>query len=143
MNTLKEIIKEFFIAFSLCVIFLIIRTALVENANSISTNTLFIVLIFCLLLSTLERLCFSNRIIKNISYLKLVLIFAFILTVLAILVAIKLNWFNISITGIIIRFIITYIVGGTTIILIDRYLTKEGEKYTKAINEYKNKNIDI
>ena len=143
MNTLKEIIKEFFIAFSLCVIFLIIRTTLIENANFISINTLFIVLIFCLLLSTLERLCFSNRIIKNISYLKRVLIFAFILTVLAILVAIKLNWFNLSITGIIIRFLITYLIGGTTIILIDRYLTKEGEKYTKAINEYKNKNIDI
>ncbi len=143
MNTIKEIIKEFFTAFSLCIIFLIVRTTLIENADFISINTLFIVLIFCLLLSTLERLCFSNRIIKNISYLKLVLIFAFILTVLAILVAIKLNWFNISITGIIIRFIITYIVGGTTIILIDRYLTKEGEKYTKAINEYKNKNIDI
>ena len=143
MNTLKEIIKEFFIAFSLCVIFLIIRTTLIENANFISINTLFIVLIFCLLLSTLERLCFSNRIIKNISYLKRVLIFAFILTVLAILVAIKLNWFNLSITGIIIRFLITYLIGETTIILIDRYLTKEGEKYTKAINEYKNKNIDI
>ncbi len=143
MNTIKEIIKEFFTAFSLCIIFLIVRTTLIENADFISINTLFIVLIFCLLLSTLERLCFSNRIIKNISYLKRVLIFAFILTVLAILVAIKLNWFNISITGIIIRFIITYIVGGTTIILIDRYLTKEGEKYTKAINEYKNKNIDI
>ena len=143
MNTIKEIIKEFFTAFSLCIIFLIVRTTLIENANFISINTLFIVLIFCLLLSTLERLCFSNRIIKNISYLKRVLIFAFILTVLAILVAIKLNWFNLSITGIIIRFLITYLIGGTTIILIDRYLTKEGEKYTKAINEYKNKNIDI
>jgi len=142
MNTIKEIIKEFFIAFSICVMFLIIRTTLVENANSISTNTLFIVLIFCLTLATIERLCFSNRIIKNISYLKRVLIFAFILTVLAILVAIKLNWFNLSITGIIIRFLITYLIGGTTIILIDRYLTKEGETYTKAINEYKNKNID-
>ena len=143
MNTIKEIIKEFFTAFSLCIIFLIVRTTLIENANFISINTLFIVLIFCLLLSTLERLCFSNRIIKNISYLKRVLIFSFILTIFAIILAIKLNWFNISITGIIIRFIITYIVGGTSIILIDRYLTKEGEKYTKAINEYKNKNIDI
>ena len=143
MNTIKEIIKEFFTAFSLCIIFLIVRTTLIENANFISINTLFIVLIFCLLLSTLERLCFSNRIIKNISYLKRVLIFSFILTIFAIILAIKLNWFNISITGIIIRFIITYLIGGTTIILIDRYLTKEGEKYTKAINEYKNKNIDI
>ena len=143
MNTIKEIIKEFFTAFSLCIIFLIVRTIMVENADSISINTLFVVLIFCLLLSTLERLCFSNRIIKNISYLKRVLIFAFILTILAILVAIKLNWFNLSITGIIIRFLITYLIGGTTIILIDRYLTKEGETYTKAINEYKNKNIDI
>ena len=143
MNTIKEIIKEFFTAFSLCIIFLIVRTIMVENADSISINTLFVVLIFCLLLSTLERLCFSNRIIKNISYLKRVLIFSFILTIFAIILAIKLNWFNISITGIIIRFIITYLIGGTTIILIDRYLTKEGEKYTKAINEYKNKNIDI
>ena len=117
MNTIKEIIKEFFTAFSLCIIFLIVRTTLIENANYISINTLFIVLIFCLLLSTLERLCFSNRIIKNISYLKRVLIFAFILTILAILVAIKLNWFNLSITGIIIRFLITYLIGGTTIIL--------------------------
>lgn len=140
MNTIKEIIKEFFTAFSLCIIFLIVRTTLIENANFISINTLFIVLIFCILLSSLERLCFSNRIVKNISYLKRVLIFAFILTVLSILVAIKLNWFNLSITGIIIRFLITYIVGGTSIILIDRCLTKEGEKYTKALNQYKNRN---
>lgn len=141
MNTLKEIIKEFFIAFSICVIFLIIRTTLVENANSISTNTLFIVLIFCLTLATIERLCFSNIIIKNISYLNRVLVFSFILTILAIIIAIQLNWFNTSIIGIIIRFIITYLIGGTSIILIDKYLTKEGEKYTKAINEYKSKNI--
>ncbi len=141
MNTLKEIIKEFFIAFSICVIFLIIRTTLVEKANSISTNTLFIVLIFCLTLATIERLCFSNIIIKNISYLNRVLVFSFILTILAIIIAIQLNWFNTSIIGIIIRFIITYLIGGTSIILIDKYLTKEGEKYTKAINEYKRKNI--
>jgi hypothetical protein len=141
MNILKEIIKEFFIAFSICVIFLIIRTTLIGNANSISTNTLFIVLMFCLTLATIERLCFSNIIIKNISYLNRVLVFSTILTIMAIIIAIKLNWFNISIIGIIIRFIITYLIGGTSIILIDKYLTKEGEEYTKAINEYKSKNI--
>ena len=42
MNTMKEIIKEFFTAFSLCMIFLIVRTIMVENADSISINTLFI-----------------------------------------------------------------------------------------------------
>ena len=143
MNTLKEIIREFFIAFSLCTIFLIIRTIIVENANSISINTLVIISIFCLTLATIERLCFSTQIIKNISYLNRILIFSIIIAIMTIIISIKLNWFNISPIGIIIRFIITYLIGGISIILIDRYLTKEGEKYTKAINEYRNKNIHI
>lgn len=143
MNTLKEIIREFFIAFSLCTIFLIIRTIIVENADSISINTLVIISIFCLTLATIERLCFSTQIIKNISYLNRILIFSIIIAIMTIIISIKLNWFNISPIGIIIRFIITYLIGGISIILIDRYLTKEGEKYTKAINEYRNKNIHI
>ena len=143
MNTLKEIIREFFIAFSLCTIFLIIRTIIVENADYISINTLVIISIFCLTLATIERLCFSTQIIKNISYLNRILIFSIIIAIMTIIISIKLNWFNISPIGIIIRFIITYLIGGISIILIDRYLTKEGEKYTKAINEYRNKNIHI
>ena len=143
MNTLKEIIREFFIAFSLCTIFLIIRTIIVENADSISINTLVIISIFCLTLAIIERLCFSTQIIKNISYLNRILIFSIIIAFMTIIISIKLNWFNISPIVIIIRFIITYLIGGISIILIDRYLTKEGEKYTKAINEYRNKNIHI
>ena len=143
MNTLKEIIREFFIAFSLCTIFLIIRTIIVENADYISINTLVIISIFCLTLATIERLCFSTQIIKNISYLNRILIFSIIIAIMTIIISIKLNWFNISPIGIIIRFIITYLIGGISIILIDRYLTKEGEKYTKAINDYRNKNIHI
>ena len=53
---------------------------------------------------------------------------------------IKLQWFNASVQEYVIRFIISYPLGCIIFILTDKYYTKEGERYTEMLNEYKKRN---
>ena len=64
----------------------------------------------------------------------------FFICVIILIFALKAHFFQPSLQGIAIRFIIAYTLGCTISIIIDKFLTKEGEKYTEILNEYKMKN---
>ena len=67
----------------------------------------------------------------------------FIMTCVVSIYVIKFKWVETTVTGILIRFFIAFSIGIITNTCIEKFLTKEGEKYTKILNEYKNRNKKI
>ena len=68
-------------------------------------------------------------------------ILIFFICVIICIFAIKAQFFQPSVQEIAIRFLIAYTLGCTIFMIIDKFLTKEGEKYTEMLNEYKKKHL--
>lgn len=135
-ETLKEMLKFFVIGFTTCTIVWIIR-AKILNIELIPTMHFIYILGISVIGAILERIFLSPKILKNLSYRKRGFLFLFFICVIIFTIAIKAHFFQPSVKEILIRFIIAYSLSCATLVLIDKFLTKEGEKYTEILNEYK------
>ena len=135
-ETLKEMLKFFVIGFTTCTIVWIIK-AKVLNIELIPTIHFIYILGLSVIGAILERIFLSPKILKNLSYRKRGFLFLFFICVIIFTIAIKDHFFQPSVKEILIRFIVAYSLSCATLVLIDRFLTKEGEKYTEILNEYK------
>ena len=138
-ETLREMLKFFVIGFTTCSIVWIIR-AKVLNIELIPTIHFTYILVLSVIGAILERIFLSPKILKQLSYRKRGFLFLFFICVIIFTTAIKAHFFQPSVKEILIRFIIAYSLSCATLVLIDKFLTKEGEKYTEILNEYKKKN---
>ena len=134
----NEILKFLAISISTTTIFWVIR-AKIFNIELISTMDFINIFVLCVISAILERIFLSPKILKQLSYTKRGFLLLFFICVVIFIFAIKEQFFQPSVQGIAIRFIIAYTLGCTIFMITDNILTKEGEKYTEMLNEYKKK----
>lgn len=135
-ETLNEMLKFFVIGFTTCSIVWIIK-AMVLNIELIPTMHFVYILGLSVIGAILERIFLSPKILKQLSYRKRGFLFLFLIGVIIFTIAIKAHFFQPSVKEVLIRFIIAYVLSCATLVLVDKFLTKEGEKYTEILNEYK------
>lgn len=128
------------ISFSTTTLFWVIRAKLF-NIELIATMDFIYILRLCVISVLLERIFLSPKILKKLSYTKRNFILIFFICVIICIFAIKAQFFQPSVQEIAIRFLIAYTLGCTIFMIIDKFLTKEGEKYTEILNEYKKKHL--
>lgn len=138
-NTINEFLKFLVISFATTSLFWVIRAKLF-NIELIPVMDFIYIFGLCVISALLERIFLSPKILKKLSYTKRNFILMFFICVIILIFALKAHFFQPSLQGIAIRFIIAYTLGCTISIIIDKFLTKEGEKYTEILNEYKMKN---
>lgn len=141
-NNLIKIIRFSMICFAGCTIAFIIR-AIAQKSSTISIDNLIQLMEISIIGAFIERIFYSESILKKLSYFQRTILFLFVMTCVVSIYVIKFKWVETTVTGILIRFFIAFSIGIITNTCIEKFLTKEGEKYTKILNEYKNRNKKI
>ncbi len=140
-NTINEILKFFVISFTTCTIFWVIRAEIFNN-ELIPTIHFIYILGLSVIGAILERIFLSFKVLGQLSFKKRGFLFLFFICIIIFTFGRKIQLFPFSTKELIIRFIISYILGCSIMVLVDKYLTREGEKYTEMLNEYKKQNME-
>ncbi len=138
-NTIYEMSKFFVISFTTCTIIWVIKSK-IFNIELIPTIHFIYILGLSVIGSILERIFLSPKVLRQLSFRKRGFLFLFLINIIIFTFTRKIHLIQVSTIEFIIRFIISYILGYSILVLVDKYLIKEGEKYTVMLNEYKKKN---